>query len=344
MAQKKKRYSKFFIYFSLSIILLMGYLSYLVFKPNTSTFSDGNYLYIPTHSNYESVKKELVNKGFIKNIKSFDKLAQLLHYSDKIHAGKYKLEKGMSNFSIIKLLASGKQTPVRFTFNKIRTQSDFIKLVSSKLEPDSAQWVHLFKDYEYLAQYGLDSNTVMCAIVPDSYDFLWNTSVEKIYKKIAQQYLQFWNKERLNKAKLLSLNPTDVVIIASIVEEETNYKPEKPLVASVYINRLKKGMKLQADPTARFAYGDFNIKRITSTQTSHPSQYNTYYRTGLPPGPICTPSLQTIDAVLAAPTNNYIYFCAKEDFSGKHNFASTLQEHSNNARKYHIALNERGIK
>lgn len=233
---------------------------------------------------------------------------------------------------------------MRLVLKKLRTKQDLLLLIAKNLEADTATLAYMLGDNTFLGQYGLDSNTALCAIMPDTYEFFWNTSAEKVFAKIAKEYVAFWTAERKAKAAALGLSPQQVIIIASIVEEETNKNDEKPLVASVYINRYRIGMKLQADPTARYAYGDFMIKRITGVQTRYEHPYNTYRQAGLPPGPICTPSGKSIDAVLQAPSNKLLYFCAKEDFSGYHNFASTLAEHGANARKYHQALDARGIK
>lgn len=317
---------------------------YFVFVPNTGAFSQGEFLYIRTGSTYEQVKDELKDRGFVRDIKSFDLLAKNAGYPAKVKAGKYQIKKGMGNFAILRLLRSGRQTPVKLVINKLRTRQDFINLVSSNLEADSNVLKHILSDSIYLDQYGLDSVTAMCAVMPDTYEFYWNSTAEKVFKKIAQQYVVFWNESRKTKAKKLNLSPQEVITLASIVDEESNKNDEKPKIASVYLNRIRAGMKLQADPTARFAYGDFTIKRITSVQISIQSPYNTYQVLGLPPGPICTPSPKSIDAVLNAPATTYVYFCAKEDFSGYHNFASNLVDHNANARKYHDALNARGIR
>jgi UPF0755 protein len=326
------------------VLLVLLFFLFKVFGPNTGAFHKDGYLYIRTGSTYEDVKNTLNSEGFVRDMTSFDLLARQAGYPGHVRAGKYKIHKGMSNFNMVRLLRSGRQTPVRLVINKLRTKQDFIHLVASNLEADSVVMRHIFEDTVYLAQYGLDTNTVMCAIMPNTYDFYWNTTADKVFRKIAKQYTAFWNDIRKQEARDLNLKPTEVITVASIVEEESNMNTEKPKIASVYLNRLKKGMKLQADPTARFAYGDFTIKRITSTQTSIISPYNTYQVTGLPPGPICTPSEKSIDAVLHAAQTTYLFFCAKEDFSGYHNFATTLAEHMQNARLYQQALNARGIK
>ncbi|HTN44801.1 MAG TPA: endolytic transglycosylase MltG [Flavipsychrobacter sp.] len=324
------------------IVLL--FLAYRIWGSNTGDLHQGEYLYIKTGSSYEDVKKNLKTNGFIKDLWSFDILASKAGYPQKIKAGKYRITGGMSNYQIVRMLRSGRQTSVKMVIKKLRTKQDFIFFVSSKLEADSNRLRSLLGDTSFLSRYGLDSNNAMAMILPDTYEFWWNTSAQKTLEKLASYYQKYWNEERIEKAKAQGLTAPQAVTLASIIEEETNYTPEKDTVASVYLNRLHKGMKLQADPTARFAYGDFTIKRITSVQTNITSPYNTYYVTGLPPGPICTPSKKSIEAVLNAAPTAYLYFCAKEDFSGSHRFAKDYTTHQANARKFQEALNRRGIK
>lgn len=326
------------------LLLLAGFLAFKVFGPNTGAFTQGDYVYIRTGSTYGQVKGLLKEEGFVRDITSFDLLARRAGYPNHVRAGKYHIRKGMSNFNIVRLLRSGRQTPVKLVIKKLRTRADFIGLVSSQLEAEPAVLEHIMTDSVFLDQYGLDSNTSMCAIMPDTYEFYWNTDAEKVFRKIARKYTAFWDDNRKQNARRINLSPQEVITLASIVEEESNKHDEKPKIASVYLNRIRRGMRLQADPTARFAYGDFMIKRITSVQTGFLSPYNTYQVNGLPPGPICTPSEKSIDAVLKAENTDYLYFCAREDFSGYHSFAATLKEHNENAKRYHRALNARGIK
>ncbi len=321
----------------------VAFLFFKVFGPNTDGFRKGAFFYIPSGATYSQVLTALEKEGFVRDIRSFDFLARRANYPAHVHAGKYRIGKGMSNYNIIRMLRSGRQTPVKLVINKLRTKTDFIRFVCQNLEADSVVMAQMLNDNVYLSQFGLDSNTALCAVVPDTYEFWWNTSAGKAFTKFAGYYKQFWTEERKSKAKALGLKITEVVALASIVEEETNNNPEKPKIASVYLNRLKLGMKLQADPTARFAANNFALKRITSAITSIPSPYNTYFSTGLPPGPICTPSKKSVDAVLNAPRTDYLYFCAREDFSGTHRFASTYTEHQKNAALYQRALNQRGI-
>lgn len=328
-----------------AVLLLLTLFAVLkTFGPNTGSFRKDEYLYIHTGAGYEQVKNVLEKEKFVKDIKAFDFLAKQAEYPSNVKAGKYKITKGMSNYQLIRMLRSGRQTPVKLVINKVRTKNDFIRLISENLEADPLVMQELLQDNTFLSRYGLDSNTALCAVIPDTYEFWWNTNAEDAYKKIAKYYTKFWTEERKNKAQKKNLKPKEVIILASIVDEETNHNPEKPLIASVYLNRLKTGMRLQADPTARYAYGDFSVKRINSAIISLPSPYNTYQNTGLPPGPICTPSKKSIEAVLNAPQTDYLYFCAKEDFTGQHRFAKSYAEHLKNANLYRKALNERGIR
>lgn len=340
-ANKKSKIS----WLKYSLLLVFGLLLiglYLVFAPNTGSFANGEFLYIRTGSDYEGVKEAMLKGGFIRDMKSFDLLAKKADYPAHVHAGKYRITKGMSNFAIVRLLRSGRQTPVKLVIGKIRRKKDFIRLLSTNLEADSMVLRQMFTDTTYLAQFGLDTNTIMCGVMPDTYEFYWNTTADKAFRKIEKSFVRFWTPDKKEAALQQNLTPQQAIILASIVEEETNRDREKPQIASAYLNRLAKGMKLQADPTAKFAYGDFTLRRITNTQTTFASPYNTYYTTGLPVGPICTPGVASINAVLAAPKTDYLYFCASGD--GGHLFASTYKEHLENARRYHQLLDGRGIK
>lgn len=327
----------------LVLLIVGGFIVFKLFGPNTGLLSKGKYLYIRTGSTYNDVKRELQEGDYINDMWAFELLAERADYPSRVKAGKYKVDKGMSIYNLVRILRSGRQEPVKLVVNKLRTEDDFVRFVCTKLEADSTRMRALLADNKYLSAFGLDDNTAMCAVIPDTYEFYWNTSADKAFGKIAGYYNQFWTDARKQKAKAQGLTQQQVSILASIVDEETNKNDEKGNVASVYMNRLKTGMKLQADPTVKFAIGDFSIKRITSVHTAYSSAYNTYANTGLPPGPICTPSKKSIDAVLDAPATDYIYFCAKEDFSGYHRFASNYTDHMKNARLYQQALNARGI-
>ncbi|GAA3950835.1 endolytic transglycosylase MltG [Chitinophaga oryziterrae] len=322
---------------------VLVYVGYRTFGPNTKAFGDNKFFYVRTGSTYSAVLEGLEEQEIIRSRSSFDWVARELSYPQHVKAGKYKITRGMSNFEIVKLLRSGRQTPVILTITKLRTKKDFIHKICANLEADSATLLALINDQVYLRQFNVDTNTVMCAVLPNSYEFYWNTSAESAFKKIEEGREEFWTEARKESAKHLGLTINQVTILASIVEEESNKNDEKPLISSVYLNRFRKGMRLQADPTVKFALQDFGLRRIREVHLLFDSPYNTYRNEGLPPGPICTPSIKTLEAVLNTPETDYLYFCAKWDFSGYHAFAATYEEHMKNARAYQAALNARGI-
>lgn len=344
MSAGRKKKTGWLLWLLLLVACGGAFAIFKTFGPNTGRLSSGNYLYIKTGYTYSDLKNELVSGGYINNLWSFDILARKADYPSHVRAGKYKISEGMSNYDIIRMLRSGRQEPVKLVINKLRTKEDFIRFVSTRLEADSVALRQLMKDTAFLSAYQLDTNTALCAVIPDTYEFYWNTSAKNAFKKIAANYTRFWNGERTLKAASKNLSPARASIVASIVDEETNKNDEKANIASVYLNRLRIGMRLQADPTVKFANNDPTIRRITGAHLQYNSPYNTYMYSGLPPGPICTPSKASIDAVLNASDTKYLYFCAKEDFSGYHRFATTLTEHLKNARLYQNALNERDIK
>lgn len=343
--RKKKGGTGIWVLLSILLIVIAGSaVAYKIFGPNTGDMHKGEYLYIPTGASYMLVLDELVEGGYIDDAASFDILAKRAGYPGKVKAGKYKIKKGTSNYDLIRKLRSGRQEPVKLVINKLRTKQDFIEIISKNLEPDSAEIAEMLADSVFLAELDFDTNTAMAAIIPDTYEFYWNTNARKIYARLAEYYVRFWDDDRKQRAWGKGLKPVQVMTLASIVEEESNKNDERDTIASVYINRLKHNMALQADPTLKFAVNDFTIKRVLDIHKEYESPYNTYLHTGLPPGPIATPSKTTIDAVLDAPETDYLYFCAKEDFSGYHSFASNYAQHMKNARAYQKALDERGIK
>lgn len=318
--------------------------TYLLLGPNTRAFGDHKYFYVRTGSTYQDVLEGLKEQRIISSAATFDLVARRLDYPNRVKAGRYDIKAGMSNLDIVRILRSGRQAPVKLVINKLRTKTDFIRLVSQNLEADSLAMEAILADAVYLRQFGLNPNTVMAAVVPNTYEFYWNTTAGKVFEKLEKAYDEFWSAERKAKAAALGFTPLEVITLASIVEEETNRNDEKPVIASVYINRLAKGMRLGADPTVKFALQDFSLRRIYNTHTQFDSPYNTYRYSGLPPGPICTPSAKTIDAVLTPAVTSYLFFCAKMDGSGSHAFATTYSEHMANARAYQEALNARGIR
>jgi UPF0755 protein len=245
---------------------------------------------------------------------------------------------------LLQNLKNGNQAPCRITFNNIRLKEDLAKRIGEQLMFSEGELYQQLNDSAVCAQLGFDTNTILCMFIPNTYEMYWNISVERFMKRMQSEYDKFWTPERIEKAQGISLTPIQVSILASIVEEETAASSEYSTVAGLYINRLRRGMLLQADPTVKYAMGDFSLRRILFVHLETDSPYNTYKYAGLPPGPIRIPSIRAIDAVLNYARHNYIYMCAKEDFSGKHNFATTLSEHNANAAKYRAALNRLNIR
>lgn len=326
--------------------MAFGYWLYRsVMSPNVQTAGGKDVeLFIPTGSDYNQVKTILADAQFIINEKSFDWVANKKELPDNIHPGRYIVKDGMSNNQLVNMLRGGLQSPVKVTFNNIRNVDMLAGRIASQIEADSTSISNLLHNQEYINQLGFNSYTIPALFLPDTYEFYWNTDAEGFVVRMFQEYNKFWNEERKQQAQSKGLTPIQVSTLASIVNKETNMSDEMPRVAGVYINRLKNNWLLQADPTLIFAWNDYSIKRVLDRHKEIESPYNTYKYLGLPPGPICIPSLSAVKAVLNAENHHYFYFCAKEDFSGYHNFAKTLAEHNRNAAKYQQALNQRGIK
>ncbi len=322
-------------------VVTAGVVAWLLFGPTTSFSGDKEIIYIRTNAaTKKAVLDSLQKNKAINNQRIFNIVANRMKYWNNIKPGKYEVKKGSSPLSIVRMLRNGKQTPVNLIITKIRTKEDFAKLVGNRFECDSTHIINYLNDNDSLKEYKIDAETSMALILPDTYTYFWNTTPEKIYKKLSDAALKFWTDERKTKAASLGLTPVEVYIMASIVEEETNAQAEKGNIASVYMNRINKGMPLQADPTVKFALKDFGLKRIYEKHLLTESPYNTYRNKGLPPGPICTPSKNTINAVLDAPKTDYLYFVASPDFDGTHEFSSTYSEHLQKAKQYQQALNQ----
>jgi len=304
---------------------------------------DDPFLHIPSGSSFDDVCLLLAEAG-LHDAESFRWVAGRMNYAGRVKSGRYRLTDGMTNIELVRMLRSGRQIPVNVTFNNIRFNTQLAGAVTRNIEADSASVMALLVDSAYLAErFKLAPHTVMSLFIPNTYEFFWDTSAEGFMDRMAREYDRFWTESRRQKAREAKLTPLQVSILASIIEEETQKDSEKPTMAGVYINRLNRGMLLQADPTLKFAAGDFTIRRLLNRHKEVDSPYNTYKHAGLPPGPICAPSIASIDAVLNYVKHDYIFFCARADFSGYHNFARTLQQHNRNAQEYHRALNNSRI-
>ena len=310
-------------------------------KPNVSISGKNEvFVYLPTHANMDTLLAAVKEPGVITDFPSFEKMAHDKELDKKYRPGKYQLKDGMSNSDLIKLFKNGKREEVKISFHYARTVNHLAGKLSGKLEADSTAFVKLWNDHTRMKElYQVDSPHIPMIFIPNTYNFYWDTDAKEFTDKIFKEYEKFWNDDRKAKAKKLGLTPEEVVTLASIVQsEQSKNKEEWPIIARLYLNRLQTGMPLQADPTVIYAIGDFTITRVLERHLAFESPYNTYLHTGLPPGPIMITEGECIDAVLSPDDNDYIYMCAKEDFSGRHNFTASYKEHERNAARYRKAL------
>lgn len=344
MEQNKNKKKIFF--WIISIIILLAITSTvftyrMVFKP--IGLPETEYIYIDNNSNYDDVIDQIKEKIELPNEKIFNLLSERMNYQNMVKTGRYAIEDGITMPDLIRKLRSGSQTPIKLTFNNIRTIESLAGRLSSQLMVDSISILEVLRDTTFAAKYGFNEQTFGAMFIPNTYEVYWDTNVENLIDRMKREYDSFWNEERRAKAEKINLTPIEVATLASIVEEEATYAEEYPIVAGLYINRLNRGMRLEADPTVKFAVGDATLRRILFKHLEVESPYNTYKIDGLPPGPIRIPSTASINATLSPAQHNYIFMCAKDDLSGRHNFAVTHAEHARNARAYQKALNERGI-
>ncbi|HWK57986.1 MAG TPA: endolytic transglycosylase MltG [Parapedobacter sp.] len=327
-------------------LVIGGVIAYKYYKSffAPSVTADAEHLYIYTHWDFEDVMTSIGELHVVKDTVAFRWAATKMDYPGRVKPGKYKLEAGMNNRTLINRLGGGFQEPVRLRFENVRLKENLASVLAKQLEPDSIAFVDLLNDDSLAAHFGFDAENFLSMFVPNTYELYWNTSAEQFAERMHNEYEKFWTDERRKKADAIDLNPQEVAVLASIVKGEALHTDEMPTIAGLYLNRLRKGMLLQADPTVIFANNDFTIRRVLYRHLRTDSPYNTYLYRGLPPGPIMMPSIAAIDAVLNYKQHDYIYMCAKDDFSGYHNFAVTQAEHNINARKFQQALNERNIK
>ena len=333
---------KLFLIILAILVIGTAVVAWVLFGVGTGFPSKTETLYIRTNNaTKEAVLDSLAKNNIVNRMEVFEWAADRMNYWNKIKPGKYVITKGSSIIEIIRKLRNGDQTPVKLVITKLRTKEDLAKLVNKKFESDSLQMTTYFNSKEFLQKHNIDSHNILTLVLPDTYEYFWNSTPEKILDKIIKSSDKFWTNERKQKAAALSLTPSQAYTVASIVEEETNADKEKGEIASVYLNRVAKGMPLQADPTVKFALKDFELRRIYYKHLATESPFNTYKNKGLPPGPICTPSRKTIDAVLNAPKTDYLYFVASPEFDGTHLFSTTYEEHQKKAKLYQVALNKR---
>jgi UPF0755 protein len=328
------------------IFFLIAFCGIVYYKINSPAFNIEQpvFIYIDNKTNYVNLIRQLEDSAQLKKSDLFTRLATLMKYPENVKIGKYQVTPKMSYLEAVRMFRSGQQVPVNITFNNIRFKKDFAERIGEQLMFDSDVLLEKLTDNSVCKSFGLDTTTILTLFIPNTYEMYWNISVDNFLARMKKEHDRFWTMERLAKAEAIRLTPVEVSILAAIVEEETAVRAEYPIVAGVYLNRLVRGMLLQADPTVKYAVGDVTLRRILFKHLEVDSPYNTYKYSGLPPGPIRMPSISGIDAVLNYQKHNYLYMCAKEDFSGTHNFAVTLSEHNRNAQNYQAALNRMNIR
>jgi len=344
MDSRKRNILVIVILFSSMMTSTLSFYIYSIIKsPNILVDEPDRYIYIQENTSFNALRDTLVKQGVVNDLMSFAFLSKFMKYQDNVKPGRYLMKKNMSNLNAIRLLRSGAQEPINVRFSNARHITDIAADLTNGIEADSVTMLNLLSNDSLPSNYGFEKKTFISMFLPNTYQFFWLTDEEQVLDRMKREYDAFWNEERLQKAETIGLRKNEVSTLASIVDAETAMSDEKPKVAGVYINRLRKRMKLQADPTLIFGIGDFSIKRVLDKHKEVDSPYNTYKYYGLPPGPIRLPSISGIDAVLNFKSHDYLYFCAKEDFSGYHNFEKTYTAHLRNAEKYYAALNKKKI-
>ena len=332
---------------ALAIVLLLLLLGGAFGLPMLRTVSSTNepvLIYLDQDDNFDSLTVKIKATGKVEMNRGMRLAVQLLQYEDRVRPGCYDVGSGQCALNVIRRLRAGDQIPIRLTIPQTWTKEQLAARLSRQLMADSASLASLFNDPEALKAYETRPEMLVSLFVPDTYEVYWTITPEALLKRMAKEYKAYWTAERKALAEQQGLTPDEVAVLASIVDKETTNVDEMPMVAGMYLNRLRTNMPLQADPTVKFALGNFALRRLYNSHLACDNPYNTYKYAGLPPGPICVPSPQAINAVLHPAQHNYLYMCAKEDFSSAHNFAATYAEHLANARRYQQALNQRNIK
>ena len=328
----------FFLVVSVLGISFSFYAYQVVYTPNILVDQENRILIVKEGQTFKDVQKELHDGKFVQDLISFSFLAKIMDYDEQIKPGRYMLKENMSNLRAIQLLKSGAQDPVSITFNNVRLIPELAEKITRNLGMTPQEFEAAVVQFAMSNSYGLNKDNVLAMFIPNTYKVYYNIVPEALVKRMYQEYEKFWTDERKEKAKKIGLTLTEVSVLASVVQAESVREDEAPTIAGLYMNRLKQGIPLQADPTLVFAVGDFTLKRILNVHKEIDSPYNTYKYAGLPPGPINMPEISSLEAVLNFKPSDYLYMCAKEDFSGRHNFTSDYKEHMNNAIRYQKAL------
>ncbi|MDI1233762.1 MAG: endolytic transglycosylase MltG [bacterium] len=344
MKTLKSKIVKVALAIGLLILVAISVITFL-YKSKALRIDSETTMQISSSDSIESISAKLSENYGLKFPSVFNLVAKRMNLNKSLKNGRYHLVPNMTIVELVRVFREGKNRTVNLTFNG--NNDDFglsLKYVGQKLEPDIADFTKLYYDSAFIASLGFNDATITALPIPDTYNFYWHTSPQEFFQRLKKEYDKFWNNDRLLKAEQCGLTPIEVATLASIVCKETNKVDEMPMVAGMYLNRLRIEMPLQADPTIKFALGEPGLKRILNIHLKVESPYNTYMNKGLPPGPICVPTKQALEAVLNFSQHGFVFMCAKEDFSGYHNFSSTYAEHLKNAHLYQTALDQRGIK
>ena len=331
-----------FIIFSTVLTTSSVYIYQMLYAPNFLINQPEKIIIIKDEIEFDDLRNQLIEDTLLNDVISFSVLSKLMEYDKNIKVGAYKVDMNMSNYDMISMLRSGNQTPINITFSYARKIDDLAEKITDKLKISGEELKEYL--YENLDKYqGFNELDIISIFLPDTYEVYWNISPKNLVDRMYSEYKKFWNGNRIAKLNKINLNQKESIVLASIVASETRMIDEADRIAGVYMNRLNKNMRLQADPTLVFAANDFTIRRVLNKHKKIKSPYNTYLNKGLPPGPIRLTPKNYIDAVLNYEKHNYIFFCAKEDFSGYHSFATNLRDHNRNARKFQRALDNRKI-
>jgi len=343
--KKRKRLILGMVVFSVVLTSFSFYFYQLFYGANVLTEENdrARVILIDNDDTFDSVRNDLYNAKIIQDALSFSFVSKVLGYQELVKPGIYEMKTKMTNLEAVRMLRAGDQVSVELTFNNIRLKEELAGKITRTIGLDSLEMLNKLNDQTLQEKYGFNNDNILSMFIPNTYEVYWTISADELFDRMHKEYKKFWNANRTKKAQDMGLSPFEVSALASIVQAESIKADESSTIAGLYYNRLQKNIKLQADPTVKYALGDFTIQRVLTKDTRVDSPYNTYKYAGLPPGPINLPTIQNIDAVLNYEKHDYIYMCAKEDFSGYHRFAKTLREHNRNAQLFQQALNRRNI-
>lgn len=331
------------VIFSVILTSFSFYFYQVFYGANFLQESPASALLVDRDDTFDSLRNKLYDTRIVDDVLSFSFVAKVLGYQDNVKPGLYLFDSKMTNLQAVRRLRSGDQIPIDLTFNNVRFKEDLAEKITIQSGIDKTEFLSLLNNEGYANDLGFTKETIMAIFIPNTYEVYWTISAKGLFERMKKEYDKFWNSDRKARANAIGLSPLEVSTLAAIVQDEMSIQSESPTIAGLYVNRIKKNMKLQADPTVKFALGDFSIQRVLTADTRIDSPYNTYKYRGLPPGPINLPTIASLEAVLNYEKHDYIYMCAKEDFSGYHRFAKTLTEHNKNARLFQDEMNRRMI-